>query len=257
MFGILIGRENLRLFESLDWQLESDRWCNPAVAYPTYYTCPAFHGIENGYLTEVAAITYDAVTAIATPPHETWVRRQLLKAVNTSPQRILDLGCGTGSTTLLLKKMFPTADVVGLDLSPYMLIVAESKAQRAGIEIDWQHGLAEGTGLEPNSFDVVTASFLFHETPPHIAQTILNEGFRLVRPGGQVLILDGSQRKLRRLGWLIHLFREPYSAVYAAGCVDDWAKAAGFEQVKTQALGWIHQLTQGTKPLTDPSVHQL
>lgn len=256
IFGLVVGQKNLHLFESLDWEAESDRIRNPTVIYPDYYTRPAFHGIAGGYLTEVAAVTYDAVTAIATPPRESWVRHQLLKSVVRSPHRILDLGCGTGSTTLLLKQAFPEAYVMGLDLSPYMLVLAHAKAQQIGVEIDWQHGLAEATGLESESFDIVTTSFLFHETPPAVAQAILREGFRLTRSNGQVLILDGSQPKLRHLGWLIQLFREPYSAVYANGCVDDWATAAGFERVETQSIGWIHQLTSGTKPSLRPGVPQ-
>lgn len=256
MLGAFIGQENLHRLESLEWEAEGDRFRNLAVAYPDYYTGPAFHGIAGGYLTEVAAVTYDAVTAIATPPRETWVRRQLLEAVTNAPRQILDLGCGTGSTTILLKQAFPHAEVVGLDLSPYMLIVADAKAQRAGLNIHWHLRLAEATGLESETFDLVTASFLFHETPPPIAQSILQEGFRLTRRGGQVLILDGSQPKLRHLGWLIRLFREPYSAVYAAGCVDDWATAAGFNQVSTRAVGWIHQLTQATKPRLAPDIHR-
>jgi len=58
--------------------------------------------------------------------------------------RILDLGCGTGSTTLL-KQAFPQAEVIGLDLSPYMLVRAEHKAKAAGLDIHWRHGNAEQT----------------------------------------------------------------------------------------------------------------
>lgn len=260
VFGMWIGRENLRLYDTLDWNVANDRHCNAAVPYPDYYTQPAFHGITGGYLTKVAAVTYDPVTAIASPPSESWLRQQLLHAVDDScqqsPQHILDLGCGTGSTSILLKQAFPRATVVGLDLSPYMLLVAEAKAQRAAVEIDWRHGLAEAAGVDANAFDLATASFLFHEMPPTVTQRVLHEAFRLLRPGGQLLALDGSQAKLRHLGWLIRLFREPYSSVYAAGCVDDWLIAAGFEQVKTDALGWIHQLSTGVKPLSSPEVHQ-
>ena len=75
------------------------------------------------------------------------------------------------------------ANVIGLDLSPYMLVVAEYKAQQAGLNIEWLHGLAEATGFEEASFDLVTASFLLHETPPKISQLILQECFRLLKPG--------------------------------------------------------------------------
>jgi ubiquinone/menaquinone biosynthesis C-methylase UbiE len=45
----------------------------------------------------------------------------------------------------MLKQAFPQAVVIGLDLSPYMLVVADYKAQQTGLNIQWQHGLAEDT----------------------------------------------------------------------------------------------------------------
>jgi SAM-dependent methyltransferase len=75
------------------------------------------------------------------PPHETVVRQGLIDAVRVKPRRIIDLGCGTGSTTLMLKQAFPEAEVVGLDLSPYMLVVADMKAQKAGLKIQWLHSI--------------------------------------------------------------------------------------------------------------------
>ena len=175
------------------------------------------------------------------------MRRQLLKSIHGQPKRILDLGCGSGSTTVLLKQAFPKAHIIGLDLSPYMLVIAERKAQQLGLAIDWRHGLAEATGFEPETFDLVTASFLLHETPVAIAQAILHECDRLTAPGGQVLILDGNQKVLRHAQWLIDLFREPYSTIYAAGCLDDWAKAAHLTAVSTKTFGLIHQITRGGK----------
>lgn len=246
---VLIGEDKLRFYETIDWQQESNHLRQADLIYPRYYSSQNFHGIEGGYLNPIAAITYDIVAAYASPPNETWIRQQLMTAIKCQPKRILDLGCGTGSATLMLKQAFPEAVVIGLDLSPYMLVVAEYKAQQAGLNIQWQHGLAEDTGLEEASFDLVTASFLLHETPPKISQLILRECFRLIKPGGQVIILDGNQKRLRHADWLIKIFKEPYSKVYAAGSVDDWMRAAFFEAVQTEYVGWINQVTHGIKPI--------
>ena len=247
LFQLLVGRDNFHLYKTLDWNQAIDRFRQPELTYPDYYTLPDYHGIPNGYLNKIAAVTYDLVTVWASPPNEQWVRRQLLKSIHGQPKRILDLGCGSGSTTVLLKQAFPKAHIIGLDLSPYMLVIAERKAQKLGLAIDWRHGLAEATGFEPETFDLVTASFLLHETPVAIAQAILHECDRLTAPGGQVLILDGNQKVLRHAQWLIDLFREPYSKVYAAGCLDDWAKAVHLTAVSTKTFGLIHQITQGGK----------
>lgn len=242
----LIGADNQRRFDAIDWHQESDLHRQQGLIYPHYYTSQNFHGIEGGYLNQIAAITYDAVTALASPPNEIWIRRQMVAAVSGLPQQILDIGCGTGTSTLMLKQAFSTAAVTGLDLSPYMLVAAAEKARKK-VSIEWQHGLAEATGFEDERFDLVTASFLFHETPVQISQLILQECFRLLKPGGQVLILDGNQRVLRRAGWLIRLFREPYSQVYATGSVQAWMDAAGFNTTQTKAIGWIHQISSGIK----------
>ena len=248
ILGIWLGHDRLAWYNQLDWQQAVLAFQQPNLSYPDYYSSQHFHGIREGYLNPIAAITYDPVTKITSPHHEGWIRRQLLAWVKDQPRQILDLGCGTGSSTLLLKQAFPNATVIGLDLSPYMLVMAQYKAQQAGLDIQWQQGLAEATDWESARFDLVTASFLFHEMPPAVSQTVLQEGLRLLKPDGQILILDGSQQMLRHLGWLIDLFREPYSRVYATGSMQYWLEAAGFTAVQSRHQGLIHQLATGFRP---------
>jgi len=246
----LIDEEKLRqIYESTDWQAESDRFRRPDLIYPHYYSSQNFHGIESGYLNPGASVSYDPITQYVLAPNETWVRQGLIDTVMGSPRRILDLGCGTGSTTLMLKKAFPQAQVTGLDLSPYMLVMADHKAKTAGLNIQWRHGNAEETGFPDASFDLVTASLLFHETPPMVTKSILRECFRLLTPGGEVLILDGNQKTLRQVDWLTEVFEEPYIKDYAAGNLDAWMGAAGFEAVETKDVFWVQQVTKGIKPI--------
>jgi ubiquinone/menaquinone biosynthesis C-methylase UbiE len=245
-----IDEEKLRQFyESIDWEAEGDRFRHPDLIYPQYYISQNFHGIEGGYLNPGASVSYDPITQYVLPPNEAWVRQGLIDSIKGKPRRILDLGCGTGSTTLMLKQAFPQAQVTGLDFSPYMLVMADHKAKAAGLNIQWRHGNAEETGFPDASFDLVTASLLFHETPPTASKSILRECFRLLTAGGEVLILDGNQKTLRQVDWLTEVFEEPYIKDYAAGSVDAWMGAAGFEVVQTKDLFWIHQVAQGMKPI--------
>lgn len=249
---LLINQEELqRLYNQTDWQAVCDRFQPPGFTYPAYYREQNFHGIAGGYLNPNAAISYDPITQYALPPSETMVREGLTAAVRCKPRRILDLGCGTGSTTLMLKRSFPEAEVVGVDLSPYMLAVAEQKAEAAGLTVRFCHGNAEHLGFPSASFDLITAALLFHETPPDVSRTILRESYRLLTVGGEVLALDGNQKTLRQVDWLNHIFEEPYIEGYAAGSLDAWMGAAGFSEIQTHDVWFLHQITRGVKPIEE------
>ncbi|MBD2101801.1 class I SAM-dependent methyltransferase [Leptolyngbya sp. FACHB-261] len=253
VFKLFIDPQEIhRVHERIDWPTVTAQIARPDLTYPDYYRTGNFHGIEGGYLTTDAALSYDPVTRYVLPPGEEMVRNCLIQAVRSKPRRILDLGCGTGSSTLLLKKAFPQAEVIGLDLSPYMLAVAQLKAQQENLGITFRHGDAEATGLPNASFDLVTASLLFHETPPEVTECILREMFRLVTVGGECLILDGNQNTLRNTEWLNNVFEEPHINAYAAGNLNAWMQAAGFGAVQTQEHWWLHQVTRGVKPLAAP-----
>jgi ubiquinone/menaquinone biosynthesis C-methylase UbiE len=254
---LFIDEEELQRYsQSVDWEKESDRFRRDDVVIPAYYSSQNFHGIDKGYLNPGAAVTYDAVTQYALPPNETWIRQALIDGVNVKPRRILDLGCGTGSTTIMLKQAFPDAEVIGLDLSPYMLLRSFHKSESAGLNIEWQQGDAENTFFPDASFDLVTASLLFHETPITTTQAILQECFRLLVPSGQVLILDGNQKTLRQMEWVNNIFEEPYIHEYAADSTDAKMGAAGFAAVRTEDVWFISQLTSGIKPISaeDPAI---
>ena len=250
IFSHLIDRDALvRLRDSIDWEAGVAEFTNPQVIYPNYYKTSNFHGVKNGYLSTDAALTYDPITQYVLPPGETWVRESLVKAIQGVPRRILDLGCGTGTTTQMLKRRFPGAEVMGLDLSPQMLVMADHKARAAAVEVTFRHGNAMATGLPAAAFDVVCATLLFHETPPAVAKTILAEGFRLLTPGGQLLVLDGNQRTLRATDWLSTIFEEPFIRDYSQGNVDAWLGYAGFEAVRTEDVFWLNQLSSARKPV--------
>ncbi|WP_448562268.1 class I SAM-dependent methyltransferase [Trichothermofontia sp.] len=251
-----------RLKAEIDWPNATQRFqrCSGGDAarseptYPDYYRTAPFHGIAGGYLTADAAVTYDPITSYVLPPGEAIVRQALIEAICVqSPQRILDLGCGTGSMTLLLKQAFPDAEVIGLDLSPYMLVMADRKAKQANQSITWLHADAAHTGLEAASFDLVTAALLFHETPPAVTQAILREGYRLLKTGGEFLVLDGNQQTLRFTPWLMDIFEEPYIKDYADSSLEAAMGRVGFGTVQTTPFWWIHQVTRGVKPIADAS----
>lgn len=244
-------------YKNIDWEQESSRYRNPQIVYPDYYTQQNFYGMAGGYLNPKNAIAYDRITQYLLPPQETIVRQGLIDRIQGTPQRILDLGCGTGTGTQMLQDRFPHASITGVDLSPYMLAIASHKAkqknQQTALEIHWQQENVQHTSFPAGYFDLITASLLFHETPVMFAQGMIKECFRLLKGGGQFLILDHSQPVLRRLDWLQEVLEEPQILEpslknYAIESLDAWLGAAGFMAVSTQEHWLVHQLTSGFKP---------
>ncbi|MEO0801503.1 MAG: class I SAM-dependent methyltransferase [Cyanobacteria bacterium J06642_2] len=236
-------------YRQIDWQKQCHLLTDPTLEYPDYYRNTAFHGVEGGYLTSGAAVTYDPVTQYALPPNEQWVRQTAIDVIQGRPRRILDLGCGTGSTTLMLKQVFPSAEVIGLDLSPHMLVVAEQKSRQARLPVTWKHGNATSTPFPDASFDLVTMTLLLHETPSAISRQILSECFRLLKDSGEIVILDGNQTVLKQVDWLNDIFTEPYIREYASGDLTSWLHEAQFEAVQLTPQWWLHQTARAMKPL--------
>ncbi len=243
----MIGKETMKWYKTINWEEVTRPYQSNKIIYPSYYTSVNYHGIENGYLNPIAAMTYDIITPLATLPSEQWLRQNLLKKITIKPKKILDLGCGSGTNTINLKVTFPEAEVIGLDLSPYMLAIADKKSRTHQQEIIWKQGLAESTKMSSYSYDLITISLLFHEVPNAISQAILKESLRLLKPNGQLIILDANQHRLRHLKWLTKLFREPYSFTYAQGNIREWLENIGFQGIKAKPVGGIYQITSAYK----------
>ncbi len=99
-------------------------------------------------------------------------------------RRILDLGCGIGKSTMPLCDVFPDAEVHGLDYAASMLKYGHKLAEERGKAIHFHQALAEEPGFDDESFDLITAIWLFHEVPKKSMLKIVQEAKRLLRPGG-------------------------------------------------------------------------
>ncbi len=89
---------------------------------------------------------YDPILRLAL--REQTFKKALVEQARIQPgQRVLDLGCGTGTLTLLIKGVHPQARVEGMDGNPKILSLAQAKAARAGLEVDWKQGPGAGAAL--------------------------------------------------------------------------------------------------------------
>jgi len=107
-----------------------------------------------------------------------------------SAERVLDIGCGTGTFVALLKKQFPKIEVVGLDPDPKALARAKQKSERAGVSVRFDQGFADDPRYESGSFDVVFLSFMFHHLEAENRENTLREVRRVLKPEGNFFLLD-------------------------------------------------------------------
>jgi ubiquinone/menaquinone biosynthesis C-methylase UbiE len=119
------------------------------------------------------------------------LKRPLIQQALLKPgMRALDIGCGTGSLTLLLKKLHPAVEVVGLDPDSKALVLAKGKARRAGLEIKLDKGFSDQLPYPDASFDKVFSSLMFHHLKAEEKAATLREVRRVLKPGGSLHILD-------------------------------------------------------------------
>lgn len=115
---------------------------------------------------------------------------------------VLDLGCGTGLTALLIKQRYPRCAVTGLDVDPNILKIAGRHMEKAGLSgVHFVCAPAERTGLKGASFDVVISTLAFHHLPPGSKEDAAGEVARLLRVGGTFVLVD--LQPLTRMLWAL------------------------------------------------------
>jgi ubiquinone/menaquinone biosynthesis C-methylase UbiE len=173
---------------------------------------------------------YDLVLALVA--REGRWRRMLLDALAPRDgELIVDVGCGTGSQAIAIKRQRPGARVIGIDPDPAVLGIARAKARAAGVEIEWRQGLGGQAAdlIGHGVADAVISSLVLHQCDIPVKAEILRAMVSLAKPGARVLIADyGRQRGLMRL-----LFR-------MVQAVD------GFERTEFNALGALPGLMRSS-----------
>jgi SAM-dependent methyltransferase len=99
-------------------------------------------------------------------------------------RRILDIGCSMGDSTLGLKARFPNVEVWGIDIGAPLLRYAHYRAVKLGYDVNYSQRNAESTGFPDGYFDAIGSCILFHEVSPEARQRVVNEIYRILRPGG-------------------------------------------------------------------------
>ncbi len=194
--------------------------------YPAYYR-RNFHWQTDGYLSEHSAEIYDLGVELLFRGTADVMRRQVIPPVTrflaepgVAPGRVrlLDVGCGTGRTLRQLAVAHPEVGFHGVDLSPFYLKAARKLlADVPEISLAVENG--EALPYADGTFDVVTSVYLFHELPRSARRNVVAEMWRVLRPGGLVVLEDSCQvadspELADVLGSFPAEFHEPYYRHY-------------------------------------------
>ena len=176
---------------------------------------------------------YDPLLRLLGADKTKW--RLIEQAEIKSGFRVLDIGCGTGSLAVLIKKSHPEVEVIGVDPDPAALSISKRKANRAGLSIEFDRGFSDHLSYPDASFDRVFSSFMFHHLEPNERAATLREIGRVLKAGGSLHLLDFAPRdgKSRR-----H-HRSPHEESRFEGRVTDLMSEAGLVDAKEVAKGKI------------------
>ena len=160
---------------------------------------------------ETSPKDYDRGIQLLTLGRLARIREEIVSQYVHPDDRVLEIGCGTGTLTLLMAERGAT--VTGIDVSPAMLAEAEKKVAASGLEDRVTLHRMDATQIAdrfpPKSFDLIVSTLVFSELSPDGQRYILEACRGLLAPGGRLLIADEvvPERLLNRV--LFYLVRWP------------------------------------------------
>lgn len=212
--------------------------------FPPYYR-QNFHYQSEGWLSDESAEIYDMQVETLFAGAGDAMRRaalgELARELKGKDQRrfhYLDVACGTGRFLAQVMRSYPKLKASGLDLSPNY--AAKARAATAHwLQIDIIEGAAEQMPIADESFDALSAIYLFHELPPRIRPLVFAEMARVLKPGGVFIFADSLQfgdvpGLDAMLEYFPEGFHEPYYKGYLKADLGGQLETAGFKLARTE-----------------------
>lgn len=225
--------------------------------YPPYYL-QNFHFQTDGWLSRESAGLYDHQVEVLFGGGADAMRRQalvplhgILRRRGVRGARLLDMGCGTGRFLTFVKDNYPRLRVTALDLSPHYLEEARARLARWR-GVDAVRAPAERTNLPAAGFDAITCIYLLHELPAPIRRQVAAEAYRLLKPGGALIVVDSLQFGDNPdydglLEYFPVAFHEPYYADYVRCDLPALFREAGF-RVSGVEIAYFSRIMTLAKP---------
>ena len=138
---------------------------------------------------------------------KSWRKRALKEIVDGyGPLEVLDLACGTGDFSITIAKASDEVKVTGVDLSEGMLAVMADKVDRQGLggRIFFEQGDGENLRFTDGTFDRVTIAFGIRNFEDRLKG--LREMFRVLKPGGRLVLLELSRPENKVIRWLYDIY---------------------------------------------------
>jgi demethylmenaquinone methyltransferase / 2-methoxy-6-polyprenyl-1,4-benzoquinol methylase len=173
---------------------------------------------------------YDLINHVITLGMDTgWRKKAALTCLHNRPARILDICCGTGDLSISLFRLADyKPEITGMDFSRLMLDEAEKKAteKAPGSNIKFIEADVASLPFPDNYFDCVGISFAFRNLTYKNPRTAdyLKEVKRVLKPGGQFVIVESAQPKSSFIKFFFSLYLRCY--VFSAGYLISGNKGA-------------------------------
>jgi demethylmenaquinone methyltransferase/2-methoxy-6-polyprenyl-1,4-benzoquinol methylase/phosphoethanolamine N-methyltransferase len=148
--------------------------------------------------------------------------------------KVLDVGCGTGTLTIAAKERAGVGgEVHGIDAAPQMIEVARRKSVQKAIDIDFQVGLIEDIPFPDDEFDLVLSSLMLHHLPEDLKRRGFVEIRRVLKPSGRFLAVDLEVSAHHLFAGLATLFSSQGMVQSGSQSLTPMMEEAGFTAVES------------------------